>query len=176
MHQIPLVMVVRFRSRNNLRPINRIKHVVDQQNAITAGATNTEILADATDTPTLAVTNSVETGSTINAIYLKLEIASTALTGLTNFYMYVAKNPGNNLVLPVPNVVGGNDNKKYVIHQEMVMTQNIANGNPRTVFNGVIVIPRGYRRFGPDDRLSLVVHAPANTYNYCLQCHYKEFR
>ncbi len=159
----------RFRSGNNLRPVNRIKHVVDVQNATTAGATQTEFLVTATDTPTLGVTNTVQTSCTINGIYLKVEIVSTAITALTNFYIYVAKNPGNNLVLPVPNVVGSSDNKKYVIHQEMVMTQNIANGNPRTVFNGVIAIPKGYRRFGPDDRLSLVLHAPANTYNYCIQ-------
>ncbi len=168
--------MARFRSRNNLRPINRIKHVVDVQNALTGGATTTEVLADATDTPTLAATSSVETGCTINAIYLKVEVNKTAGTSLPNFYIYVAKNPGNNLVLPVPNVVGANDNKKYVIHQEMVMLQEATGTNPRTVFNGVIVIPRGYRRFGPDDRLSLVLHAPANTYNYCIQCHYKEFR
>ncbi len=171
-------MVFRNRSRRglNLRPVNRIKHVVDVQGALTAAATVTEFLATTVDNPVIANTRDVQTGCTINAIYLKVEIASTALTGLTNFYMYVAKNPGNNLVLPVPNVVGPNDNKKYVIHQEMVMTQNIANGNPRTLFNGVIVIPKGYRRFGPDDRLSLVLHAPANTYNFCIQCHYKEFR
>lgn len=166
----------RFRSGNNLRPVNRIKHVVDVQGALTAAATVTQFLVTAVDNPVIANTGDVQTGSTVNAIYLKVEIASTALTALTNFYIYVAKNPGNNLVLPVPNVVGSSDNKKYVIHQEMVMTQNIANGNPRTVFNGVIVIPKGYRRFGPDDRLSLVLHAPANTYNFCIQCHYKEFR
>ncbi len=171
------VIVPRFRSRNNLRPINRIKHVFDIQNALTAGATNTEVLADATDTPTLAVTNSVETGCTINAIYLVVEAVKTAGVVLPNFYIYVAKNPGNNLVLPVPNVVGANDNKKYVIHQEMIMFQDVPASNPRTVFKGVIVIPRGYRRFGPDDRLSLVLHSPTgNTVSYCVQCHYKEFR
>ncbi len=95
---------------------------------------------------------------------------------LANAYMYVAKNPGGNLTLPEANVVGANDNKKYIIHQEMVMLQGTNAGNPRTLFNGVIVIPRGYRRNGPQDQLILRVFTPGVGINYCVQCHYKEFR
>ncbi len=173
-------MVFRRNLRNNLRlrPVNRIKHVVDIQAALSAGGSRTETLADATDTPTLGVNNSVETGCTINGIYLKVETTRTGTTSdvLANFYMFVGKNPGQNLTLPEANVVGISDNKRYVIHQEMVMLQGTNAGNPRTVFNGVIVIPRGYRRFGPDDRLELRLHTPGVAVNYCIQCHYKEFR
>ncbi len=90
--------------------------------------------------------------------------------------MFVAKNPGNNLALPEANVVGGNDNKRFVIHQEMVMFQQQDGSNPRTMFNGVIAIPKGYRRNGPDDDLSLRIFTPGVTINFCIQCHYKEFR
>lgn len=131
----------------------------------------------ATDTPTLAATNSVETGSKVNGIYLKVEVVNTGVTGvLANAYMMVFKNPGGNLVFPVPNSVGGNDNKKYVIHQEMVMLQMIDNSNPRTLFNGVIVIPRGYRRNGPNDSLGISIFSPGIELNICIQAHYKEFR
>ncbi len=171
-------MVFRNRLQSNLRlrPVNRIKHVFDEQGGIAAGSTVNVSLAETTDTPTLAATNSVETGCTINGIYLKIEINATSSAALANAYMYVAKNPGNNLSMPAPNVVGASDNKKYVIHQEMLMLQQVTNSNPRTLFNGVIALPRGYRRFGPDDLLLLKIQSPGVALNYCVQCHYKEFR
>jgi len=86
------------------------------------------------------------------------------------------KNPGNNLVFPNANVVGSDDNKKYVIHQEMVMFQQQSNSNPRTVFNGVIVIPKGYRRMAINDQLILFLFSPGVNTFACIQCHYKEFR
>lgn len=124
----------------------------------------------------LANTTEVETGSKVNGIYLKLEAYATQATALSNFYMAIGKNPGNNLTLPNPNVVGISDNKRFIIHQEMVMLEQKSNGNPRTVFNGVIAIPRGYRRFGPDDRLEIIMLSPGVDVNLCFQCHYKEFR
>ncbi len=169
-------MPFRQRFRSNLRPVNRIKHVIDIQGALTAGAGSTKVLVDTKDAPVLANTAEVETGSTVNAIYLKVEAYATSSAALSNFYMFVAKNPGTNLTLPEANAVGANDNKKYVIHQEMVMFQKQTGSNPRTVFNGVIVIPRGYRRNGPDDNLSLRLFSPGVTAEFCIQCHYKEFR
>ncbi len=170
-------MPFRRRFNANIRPVNRIKHVVDQQGATVAANTETISLIKTTDTPTLAQNDEVETGSKVNAIYLHVEIVNTGTTGVIgNVYMIVAKNPGGNLTLPIPNVVGINDNKKYVIHQEMVMMQMVDNSNPRTLFNGVILIPKGYRRNGPNDLLTLSLLAPGVEINWCMQCHYKEFR
>ncbi len=167
-----------FNNRNafRMRPVNRIKHVFDKQSAVTAGTTENTALADATDTPTLAATASIETGATINAIYLKVECNATTSAALANIYMFVAKSPGNNITLPAPNVVGASDNKRFVIHQEMAMFQQQDGSNPRTLFNGVIAIPKGYRRFGPDDALIFSILAPGVNIQYCIQCHYKEFR
>ncbi len=172
-----------FRRRSSglgLRPVNRIKHVFDSQGA-TAVAGNFEVaLIDTVDAPVLANTSEVETGSTVNAIYLKVEAYATSAGGLANFYMMIFKNPGNNLTFPNANVIGASDQKKWVIHQEMIMLQKEPSGelggNPRVVFNGVIVIPRGYRRNGPDDSLRLKVTTPGVSSDLCLQCHYKEFR
>ncbi len=152
--------------------------MIDSQAGVSGGTVNQTILILASDTPDLATTNEVQTGATVNAIYLKVEANNTeAVQGvLANAYMYVGKNPGGNLVLPTPNVVGVSDNKKYVIHQEMVMFQKAVGSNPRTLFNGVISIPRGYRRFGPLDQLDLNVFAPGVDMDLCIQCHYKEFR
>ncbi len=172
--------MVRYRSQMRMRPINRIKHVVDASATIAAAAQSNFIIADATDTPTTAVATSVETGSTINAVYIRVEAASNEaidLGAIPNFYMYVWKNPGNNLVAPGANNVGINDNKRFVIHQEMTMLENKGQGsNARTIFNGVVVIPKGYRRMGPDDRLDVQVLCPALDTAVCIQFHYKEFR
>ncbi len=166
------------RMSNSLRPVHRIKHVVDTQAAVAAGATVAHEIIKAVDAPVLANTTEVETGSKVNGIFLKLECVRTGTESgvLSNFYMIVYKNPGFNIADPSPNTVGIDDNKRFVIHQEMVMTSGQANSNPRTVFAGVIVIPRGYRRFGPNDQLRLVVEAPGVAFNYCFQSHYKEFR
>ncbi len=167
----------RFR-RQSLRPVNRIKHVFDAQAASAPGAVTVDIPINTTDTPTLAATNSVETGSKIHGIYLKVEVTRTGTTSdvLSNVYLIIFKNPGGNLTRPAPNAVGASDNKKYVIHQEMIMLQGFNASNPRTLFNGVIVIPRGYQRNGPNDVLSIHLLSPGVNINYCIQCHYKEFR
>ncbi len=169
-------MVFRRRSRNSLRPVNRIKHVIDQQLGLAVATESTIVLADAVDAPVLATTNQVQTGCTINGIYLKVEANAVTSAALANFYMFVAKNPGTNVNLPPPNAVGSDDNKRFVIHQEMIMFQQQSGSNPRTVFNGVIVIPRGMRRMAPDDNIVIVFLSPGVQTNICLQCHYKEFR
>ncbi len=159
-----------------LRPVHRIKHVVDGQFATVIGTTQAIELALTVDAPVLANRQEVETGSKINGIYLNVEAYATSGAALSNFYLLVMKNPGGNLTVPAPNVVGAEDNKRYVIHQEMKMLQQVAQGNPRTIFNGVIAIPRGYRRNGPNDQLLLVVLTPGVSSFFCIQCHYKEFR
>ncbi len=164
------------RNRNALRPINRIKHVVDVQTGIVANTLNNQDLVKATDTPVLAASNEVETGSTVNGIYLRVECYATTGAALANVYMMVWKNPGGNIADFNPNQVGVNDNKRFVIHQEMVMIEQSVNGNPRTLFNGVIAIPKGYRRFAPNDELTVSFLAPGVNISLCLQCHYKEFR
>ncbi len=171
-----------FRNRSMaLRPVHRIKHVFDSQFATAAGTAVNIALITAVDAPVLANADEVETGSKVNGIYLKLEVSATSSAALANYYMVVWKNPGANLANIVPNTVGTNDNKRFAIHQEMVMLQkeptaDSLGGNPRTIFNGVIVLPRGYRRFGPNDLLTISVLSPGVSTDSCLQCHYKEFR
>ncbi len=168
-------MGFRNRFRSNLHPVSRIKHVVDSQFATTAGTAVGTNLIKAVDAPVLANTSEVETGSTVNGIYLKVEANATTSAALPNYYLLVYKNPGGNITAPAPNTVGSNDNKRFVIHQEMVMFQGQSGSNPRSIFNGVIAIPRGYRRFAPNDLLELQTLAPGVNTQTCVQCHYKEF-
>ncbi len=166
--------------RMALRPINRIKHVVDSQATLGANVNGNFALALSTDTPALAATANVETGCKINGFYIRLEAASNEaidLGAIPNIYMIVWKNVGGNLVDPVPNLIGSNDNKRFVIHQEMTMLENKGQGsNARTLFNGVIVIPKGMRRMGPNDEWQIQVLCPALDTAVCMQAHYKEFR
>ncbi len=172
--------MARYRSRMALRPINRIKHVVDASATIAAAVNSNFGIASATDTPTLGVVNSVETGAKINGFYIRMEAASNEaidLGAIPNFYMAVWKNTGGNLTAIVPNTVGSDDNKRFVIHQEMTMLENKGQGsNARTIFNGVVVIPKGMRRMGPNDQWKIQFICPALDTAVCVQVHYKEFR
>ncbi len=159
-----------------MRPVNRIKHVVDIQGGLVLAVQQNITIISSTDTPTLAADKEVETGSKVNGIYLHVEVAALTAAALANIYMYVMKNPGGNLVQPAANGVGVSDNKRYIVHQEMVMMQKVAPGNPRTLFNGVIKFPRGYIRNGPNDLWQVALFAPGVNADFCIQCHYKEFR
>ncbi len=167
-----------FRRRNqSIRPVHRIKHVIDSQLGVTLNTQASVELIKSVDAPVLANRTECETGSKVNGIYLRVECYATTSGSLSNAYMGVVKLPANVIpTIPNMNVVGASDLKKYVIHQEMVMLQKVTNSNPRTLFNGVIVIPRGYRRNGPDDRLTVFLFAPGVNLDVCVQCHYKEFR
>ncbi len=170
-------MVFRRRSRGSqIRPVHRVKHVIDNQGATVLGTPATFNLVESVDAPVLANVEEVETGSTVNGIFLKVEANATSSAALANAYMIVMKNPGGNLTFTNGNVVGSSDNKKYVIHQEMIMFQQVTNSNPRTLFAGVIVIPRGYRRMAINDLLQVQMFSPGVNINFCIQCHYKEFR
>ncbi len=168
----------RFLSRrgNSLRPVNRIKHVFDEQGGIVGGTVKLIRIVRTVDTPALANPDDVETGSTINGIFINIEVVATSSAALPNIYFMLFKNPGGNFTPPAPNVVGVSDLKKYSIHQEMVMLQEQTGSNPRTLFKGVIVLPKGYRRNGPNDLWQVSLLSPGNAMSYCIQCHYKEFR
>ncbi len=170
-------MIMRHQS-SALRPINRIKHVVDASATVTAATTLATKLIDANDDPIIANTAEVLTGSKVNGVYLKVEVSpnETDAGAIPNVYMAVWKNASGITGNIDPTNVGINNLKKLVIHQEMVMLNNLAGGNPRILFNGVIVIPKGMRRFGPADELSVSLRSTALNFAFCLQAHYKEFR
>ncbi len=169
-------MVFRSRRGNSIRPVHRIKHVVDQQLGLVLNVSQDFDLSLSKDAPVVSNNEEVESGCTINGFYLNVEAYATTAGALSNIYMYVAKNPGNAITLPPANAVGITATKKYVIHQEMKMLEQSVNGNPRTIFNGVIVVPKGYRRQSISDRMILRLFSPGVNCNVCFQCHYKEFR
>ncbi len=90
--------------------------------------------------------------------------------------MHLMKSPGGNLATSNGNTIGSNDNKKYVIHQEMRMLSNSATPIPTVLFRGVIKIPKLYQRNGSNDAWALVLFAPGVDIEYCVQCIYKEYQ
>lgn len=171
------------RYRSMMRPVNRIKHVVDIQQALPVNVQLPISIINTVDAPVIGNQAENLTGSKVGSFYATVEVvASEAGTGKTpNLYIFFAKNPGGNYTsFPKGNAVGADDKKKFVIHQEMVMINAIGDdtGNPRNVFKGVIKIPKGYQRNGPSDRLEMYMFIPSTgvAVNICAQFHYKEFR
>ncbi len=169
----------RYRRMSAIHPVNRIKHVFDDSATVTAGVLIGIQLVKEVVAPVLANTNEVLTASKVNGIYLKVEVSATetlAGTPIPNVYMAIYKDDDGTLGNIDPTNVGANAKKKNVIHQEMIMLNNTIGGNPRVLFNGVVVIPKGMRRFGPAGSLKLTIKSTALDFAYCLQSHYKEFR
>ncbi len=170
------MMVFRRRMNMSIRPVHSIKHIVDKQSAITANTQESQFLAITKDAPVLGSPEEVETGSTINAIYLNVSAYATTEAALANVYIVVFKDPGGSIGSITPNAAGISDEKRFVIHQEMRMLGGSTTEIPVTIFRGVIKIPRGYRRFGPNDLLVVRILAPGVNIDYCVQCIYKEYR
>ncbi len=168
--------VTRMTRFTRLRPVNSLKHVVDKQGGLTIDANTEEILVIAVDDPASTSVSQVTTAATVSSIFLNVQVAATSTASIANVYMYVIKEPGGNLTLVKGNAVGASDIKKFVLHQEMIMTEKNTTAIPRTLFKGVLKIPPRLRRFGTNDKLVLVLYAPGTTYDYCVQCIYKEFR
>jgi len=165
-----------------IHPVKSYKHVVDTNGLITNVVSVTDLVI-AKDNPVLADINGVETAATVHGVFLKVDVSTqTPFGGVPRVYMIVFKNPGINLIVPNPATVGSDANKKFVIHQEMTMLSNSPPLDPsifpRTMFKGVIRVPRNYKRFGQNDRLQLALITPDSTgkADFCVQCIYKEFR
>ncbi len=169
-----------FRNRAlRLRPINSVKHIVDIQGGLVGGTQTAATLIESVDNPVLANATDCATASNVRAIFLNVQVAATGTAALANVYFYIAKNPSNEIATatwPNGNVVGSSDKKKLVIHQEMIMTEKNTTAIARTMFRGVILIPRHMQRNGQDDELQIFLFSPGVNFDFCVQCIYKEFR
>ncbi len=178
-------MVFRRGFRRSLHPVISTKNVEDTSTVL-AATTNTviDVLAVAVETPTLAATDSVARGSTINGLYLSLFFISEGGEVANEVPLvdwYILKNPGNNFAstfdasnLPTPGNTGSHDNKRYIFHEEKAL----AGGGDASLagvpmaFKGVIVIPRGMRKMNANDRIVIAARANFAT-KFCLKAIYK---
>ncbi len=152
---------------------------------IIAAANSTTDIMQAVDNPDyIATVQQIQTGAVMKWFFLNVQVIQAVTGGgVDNVYLAVYKNVGNNTAL-LGNLdsIGVSDRRRFVIHQEMVMTGNTpSNGSgvvPKTLFKGVILIPKSQQRFGLEDRLQIIIghrtgEATQRT-DFCLQCIYKE--
>ncbi len=166
-----------FRRMNSrLHPVNTKKHVIDEQGGLVAGTQIFTGIADGVDAPVLAQTDECAVGSYVRSIFLNVQVAATGSGALANVYLIVYKNPSNALPAPAANAIGSSDVKKIVFHQEMLMVQRNTTGNPRTLFKGVLKIPRHMQRMGQDDTIIASLLSVGVNMDYCIECIYKEIR
>ncbi len=139
-------------------------------------------IIEAVASPVLANVTEVEEGTTIHAIYLRVEVfATNAFSSVPRIYMLVFKDLANQLSNPNPSGSGISPVKRQILHQEMTMVGNGAQtAFPRTMFQGVVRIPPRLKRFGYGDKLFILLQNDAGETtgitNVCIQAIYKEFR
>ncbi len=162
-----------------LRPVNSLKHVVDIQGGLIAGTQSVTAIIDTVDNPVQTNSNDVATASVVKSLFLNVQVAATGTAALANVYLMLYKNPGNNIGaanVPNANVVGTSDFRKMVFHQEMIMTEKNTTAIPRTLFKGVLRIPKHMQRMGVDDLVAVALFSPGVNFDFCFQVIYKEFR
>ncbi len=164
---------------SRLHPVNSIKHVVDLQGGTALDTSVEEIIIEGTDSPVhTANPQHVNQGAVVNSIFLNIQVAASSTQALANIYMFVYGNPGGNIPagsIPKANAIGISDFRKNVFHQEMTMTEKNTTAIARTLFKGVLKLPRKFRRIGINDQIGISFLSPGVTFDYCVQCIYKEF-
>ncbi len=170
-----------YRNRNNLRPINTLKHTIDNQSVIPAGTVIDVLLAVGAENAVSTDITQCDIGSHIRSIFLNIQVVNSVnATGLiNNAYMYAYLNPGNTIPdFPDVNEVGGSELRKMIFHQEMAMLSDANDSIPITLFKGVLKIPRKGSRIGVNDRILIRIGTPVGgpELDACVQCIYKEIR
>jgi len=170
-----------------IRPVNSLKHIVDASGTAIAGAKSTVDLSFAEEIKTAGQSNRVHAGCKISSMFVSVEVVGAiSYGGVPRVYIAWAKNPGNNLILPNLDSVGISDNRKFFIHQEMIMLSRQADSAgggdftfPRTAFHGVIRIPRQYQRQGLNDKIQMFIQnanaEATGSARWCVQAIYKEY-
>ncbi len=172
-------MTMARRFNQSKRPINSVKHIVDIQGALAGATLVVNDLVHANDSPVIANTTEVETASNVNSIFLNVQSSVSSTSALANMYMFVYKNPGTNIAIaqvPQGNATGASDFKKQIFHTEMIMGEKNTTAIPRTVFKGVLSIPRHMRRMAPNDSIVIALYSPGVTWDFCIEAIYKEYR
>ncbi len=179
MEQMTILKMPRTSRAMALRPVNSLKHVIDIQGGLIAGTQVLTNLIDVTDNPVITAADDNATASVVKSFFLNVQVAATGTAALANVYMMIYKNPGNAIGggnIPDANVVGASDFRKQIFHQEMIMTEKNTTAIPRTLFKGVLRIPKHFQRNGADDTIVLALFSPGVNFDFCFQCIYKEFR
>ncbi len=167
------------RNRGFRRPstiINSEKNVVNIVAAGVAGTAATQNLALAVGSADNTVVTQVTRRCKIYKIWVELwaSASATAAEGVTTtFDAYLIKNPGANLTVPGPTVVGSSNEKKFVFKQWKGLVASRKEGFPAYSWRGWVKIPKVYQRMGADDVLQLIFLFTGVNGLLCSQVIYK---
>ncbi len=143
------------------------------------GANTVIVIAQAVDSATNVGPTEVERGCKIFRIWVELWVYASAAVavGVTSgIDMYIIKNPGDNLTVPVPGTVGTSNEKKFVFKTFKGLTGARTEGTPPYTFRGWVKIPKIYQRMGADDKLQLVIRPTGANALVCNNFIYKWFK
>ncbi len=174
-----ILMVFRRRSRLG-QIITSVKKVVETQSGLTASTVSTVPLVNSLAAAAWidALDANVPQYSHIYGLYLSLyatlDGAADASVPIVDWY--ISKNPGNNLTMPEPGATGGNDNRRWILHEGKGLLAFDTIGAPRKLFEGVIKIPQRMSKFSLDDTLDLRILTENHNGFFCVKAIYKFFR
>ncbi len=177
-----MVVMPRYMSRRSLalRPVNSVKKVVDVEAGLTASTVSTNNVVNSLAAAAWidAADSNVPQYSNIYGIFLSLYVtldgAPDASVPIVDWY--ISKNPGDNLTMPEPGATGGNDNRRWIIHEGKGLLSFDTIGQPRQLFEGVVVIPKKMQRFSLDDTLQIRILTENHNGFFCLKAIYKFYR
>ncbi len=125
-----------------------------------------------------AVSNSVEEGSTVKAIYFEYWLLSdNSPESSSSFIFVIEKIPANagNISFAEANFLYGYVNKKNVlfVSQGLMAHQD---ANPVPIVRGWINIPKGKQRMGLGDKIRVSVAGLAGEISFCGMSVFKEYQ
>ncbi len=162
---------------SSLHPINSIKNIRQESIGITSTQQNL-ILIRAKEQPVITNVADVQSGCTINSIFLEFDVCGLGGTGVLNdAFIMLFKNPGNNLTVPAIDTAGSSDEKRFILKMWKIMIMRNQDGNAPVHWSGWIPLPKTFKRFGINDELQLCVKSTtALTGHFQYQCIYKWLR
>jgi len=168
------------RMSNRLRPINSIKKVIDSSGALVSATVSANVILNTTsgtawvDAGDSSVPQACHVYGFFLSLYATLDGSPNASTPAIN--VLIAKNPSGSLTLPTPGATGGNENRRFVIHEIKGLLGFDTVGTTRKLFEGVIRIPKHMQRMGRDDEITVNIRTDAHNGFFCLKAIYKFYQ
>ncbi len=168
------------RSFNRLRPVDSIKKVVESQGALVAGVVTANVILNTTAGTAWvdAGDSSVPQGCHVYGLYLSIYTTNDGAPDASAPVIdwFIGKNPSGSLTMPAPGSTGGNENRRFILHEGKGLLGFDTISQPRKLFEGVIKIPKHMQRMGRDDELTVNIEDVNHNGFFCIKAIYKFFR
>ncbi len=174
-----LTMVVPFNRFRNKNPINSIKHVIDVEGGLVAGADSTSTILDAVEVPSNPfVPGDVMFGSRVNSLYLSIFIIGATgapIDGSINWYIAKQRDGQAAGAFPTPGNTGPSSVRNQIFHEEKGLSGS-GDGTPM-VFKGVIRIPKSFQRIRQGDKMFIRIRINGTIdATFCIKAIYKSYQ